>query len=428
MTVPAPVGTDPAGAGPVGPSPARPVRRLPEDWLRRDLLLTALLCVVSIEMTYLTAFAMPGLLRVDTGWAVLVGVAICLPVVTARRFPIPTGLVMMAMFTGFGIATGFETVGTNIAMFLAMHAIGAWEPNRRRATIARTVIVVIACTWILGEAVRGFYDPTTGERGVNAYFAMLMINVTVNLFYFTAAWVFGNRAWQQALQRQDLEDAAATIEDQRTVIARNAVELERIRIARELHDVITHHVSAMSIQAAAARRLLHRDADRAEQSLLSVESSARSAIEDLRTMVGTLRDPSTNAPSPTLAQLPEIVEDARRAGQKVELRVLDPLTDLQETASTALLRIAQESLTNARKHAGAAARVTVTLRRRSDDAAELDVSDDGFARRSALPGTGTGIQGMRERAEAVGGTLEAGAKETCGFLVRAAVPIRGGTP
>lgn len=201
-----------------------------------------------------------------------------------------------------------------------------------------------------------------------------------------------------------------------------AVEEERLRIARELHDVVAHHVTAMSVQAAAARRLIARDPDAATASLKQVESSARAAVKDLRSMVLTLRD-TDDAPSPrpTLADLAPLVESARGQGQHAIYEEIGTLPELTPAAELALFRAAQEGLTNAAKHAGPHATVHVRLRG-LPDAVELEVADDGRGTATSLPGTGTGLIGMRERITTVGGTLDAGPKPRGGFRIRATIP------
>lgn len=406
-------------------------RTLPENWLSHDLIVTAVLVLASIEMTFLMDVIYPTLFRLPLLHTILIGVLLCLPVALHRRFPIPAAVFGAVLFCLSCVLWPMEPYATAVAMFILIYGIGAWEPDRHRAVWVRAAICAAVFSALVASAVRGFYDPQFGERGVNAHFALLLIVLIVNTAYFAAAWVFGDRAWASALEREELAHAARVIEEQRREIELAAVELERVRIARELHDVVAHHVSAMSLQASGARRLLERDPERSAQILERVEETARSAIEELRALVHTLRDSATAAPAPTLDDLPALVAQSREAGMRIDLDQEADLPELSGNVSTALLRIAQEAITNARKHAGPNAHVQVTLRRAGADEVELDVLDNGVRSSALLPGAGVGIAGMRERAQAVGGTLEAGraaqipsVDAATGFLVRARVPVR----
>lgn len=178
----------------------------------------------------------------------------------------------------------------------------------------------------------------------------------------------------------------------------------------------------MGIQAGAARRLLDRDPDRAATALRSVEESAREAIAELGTMVGALRSTDeSDAPMPTLADLADLVRAAGEDGS-VHREVVGEPRPLSPAVELTLYRVAQESLTNVRKHAGPGARADVRLRY-LQDAVEIEIADDGGGVRAGrAPGLGVGQTGMRERVAAVGGTIEIGPKSRGGYLVRARIP------
>ena len=204
------------------------------------------------------------------------------------------------------------------------------------------------------------------------------------------------------------------------------MSLERGRIARELHDVVAHHVTAMGVQAGAARLTMSQDPRAAAEHLRGVESSAREAVTELKTMVHTLRD-GEEAPDsvPRLSDLEGLVAEARAIGQDAVLKRIGPEPQLPPPAQLALFRTAQEGLTNARKHAGPRAVVTVRLRTEASRV-ELEISDNGRGARPGNPaahGTGTGLIGMEERMASMGGTLDAGPKADGGWLVRATVPV-----
>src|SRR5690606_35866201 len=300
--------------------------------------------------------------------------------------------------------------------------VGAWCTNRTLAFRARLATVLAMAVWLLASAIRGFYSPETGEYGVQALFSWFVIQVMVNAAYFAGARVFGDRSWQQAVEREALERAQAEVRAQQAQLTEQAISLERLRIARELHDVVAHHVSAMGIQAGAARRVMGRDPERAEQALRSVEESARSAIAELGTIVGALRSRDEgDAPMPTLADLRDLVAAAREHGD-VALEVVGTPRPLSPIVELTAYRVVQEALTNTRKHAGPGARADVRLRY-LDDVVEVEVADDGAGVRGGRgAGLGVGQTGMRERVAAVGGTIEMGPKSRGGYLVRAAIP------
>jgi signal transduction histidine kinase len=214
--------------------------------------------------------------------------------------------------------------------------------------------------------------------------------------------------------------------------AAQAVVRERMRIARDLHDVVAHHVSLMGVQAGAARRMVDGSPEKATHSLVAIEESARQAVEELRRMLGTLReagdDPivdgtalDVDGPSTLrLSSIPGLVEHASTAGLDATYLTVGTVREVAATLESTLFRVAQEAVTNTLKHASPGARLDVRLRF-LDDAVELEVTDDGGAARAGTTGAGLGLIGMRERIAAVGGTLETGPRARGGFLVRARI-------
>jgi signal transduction histidine kinase len=204
------------------------------------------------------------------------------------------------------------------------------------------------------------------------------------------------------------------------------VTAERARIARDLHDVVTHSVSVMLLQTAAAREIMRQDERRSRALLESVEVSGRHALEELRRLLGSLsdRDGEGAMPSqPGVSEIPALVEHVRHAGAAVKLRVEGQPRAISRGVATAAYRIVQEALTNVLKHAhGAPSRVIL---RWSDSALELEIVDDGprrdGARRNAR--ASRGLAGMRERAAVYGGTLDAHPGLHGGYVVRARIPL-----
>ena len=221
----------------------------------------------------------------------------------------------------------------------------------------------------------------------------------------------------------DMQHRAQLLEEERAAHAREVVAVERQRIARELHDVVSHNVSASILQAGAARELLRTNPDRADRALLSVQEMGREAIAEMRRMLGVMRgadDVVSSIPQPRLSDLSALVARENELGLPTELIVDGPLDDLAPGIELSAYRIVQEALTNARKHANAN-RAIITLRR-SDAWFEVEVDDDGNGTSPSDDHPGHGLVGMRERVALFGGELASGSLNGRGFTVRAKFP------
>jgi signal transduction histidine kinase len=200
---------------------------------------------------------------------------------------------------------------------------------------------------------------------------------------------------------------------------------ERLRVARDLHDVIGHNISLINVQASMGLDLMDSQPEQARAALSAIKSASREALEELRTMLTTLRqddEVAPRSPAPGLDRLPELIELTRAAGLSVEVEVAGKAPPLPAAVHLAAYRIIQESLTNVARHAGRA-RVTVRVTYADADV-YVEVDDDGTASSDAPAATGTGITGMRERATALGGDLSAGFRRGGGFRVSARLPVR----
>jgi signal transduction histidine kinase len=221
----------------------------------------------------------------------------------------------------------------------------------------------------------------------------------------------------------EAKERAARAEREREERARRAVADERARIARELHDVVGHSVSVMTVQASAVRRLVDPDQDKIRDALLVVEETGREALAEMRRMVGVLRHPEEGpalAPQPSLEQIERLVAHAREAGLPVELRIEGEPVQLPAGIDLTAYRFVQEGLTNAIKHAQAAQ--AEVLVRYADGHVELTISDDGCGAGTG-EGSGHGLVGMRERVSVYGGEVEAGPRPQGGFRLRATLPV-----
>ena len=402
--------------------------------LRNDVWLAAGLLLGAVLSSALGSVA--GVYGTDSTqglqWGLLYSVGLTAPLALRRRFPeIVAVAVAIVFFVGVSVRIPEIYVG-NIALFIAMYTVGAWVDDRRRALYVRVAIIVGMFVWLLVTTFQSATAPT--EEGLSReglfspFVAFMLIQFLVNAAFFGGAYYMGDRAYASALERAALEDRTRELEAEREVTAAQAVALDRVRIARELHDVVAHHVSAMGVQAGAARAVMDRDPDAARAALAGVEQSARSALDELRHLLETLRTPNADsrtgdipsASTVTLAALPALVEHATENGLPTTLTIVGDEAPLSDVAQVNIYRVAQEALTNARRHGGTDASADVRLRYGAD-AVELEVTNTGRTAGPVRPGLG--IVGMRERAAASGGTLEAVPRARGGFLVRLRVPL-----
>jgi signal transduction histidine kinase len=221
------------------------------------------------------------------------------------------------------------------------------------------------------------------------------------------------------------DELQVKLEAARTAAAQRAVAEERARIARELHDVIAHSVSVMTVQAGAVRRLLQPGQERERLALEAIESTGREALTEMRRLVGLLRRQGTVpdfSPQPSMRAVDVLVGTIREAGLPTELAVEGEPRELAPGVDLAAYRVIQEALTNALKYAGPA-RAWVTVRWREDEI-EVEIANDGSSE-AVGDGTGHGLIGLRERVALVGGTIESGPRAGGGFVVTARLPHRG---
>ncbi|MFE2935268.1 sensor histidine kinase [Streptomyces sp. NPDC059278] len=238
--------------------------------------------------------------------------------------------------------------------------------------------------------------------------------------------VRSRRAFVDAI-RERADRAERTREEE----ARRRVAEERLRIARDLHDVVAHHIALVNVQAGVAAHVMDKRPDQAKEALAHVREASRSALDELRATVGLLRqsgDPAApTEPAPGLAVLDALVDTVRRAGLPVDVVCTDRRPPLPAAVDLAAYRVIQEALTNVRKHAGPGARAEVSVVR-VGATTEVTVIDNGFGGGGSNgDGGGHGLLGMRERVTALGGTLTAGPRYGGGFRVHAILPVEART-
>ncbi|TCP51847.1 signal transduction histidine kinase [Tamaricihabitans halophyticus] len=365
-------------------------------------------------------------------------VAVTLPLTVRRRFPLAVLLIIGALFIAAQARQTGDNFVPSVALFLAIYTSGAWERNRTVARWSRVGVIAAMFAWLGIGLLRYIVAPPTFERAagpLDPVLAAVLYDIVFNLLFFLSAYFFGNMAWTSARRLAELEHRASQLRESQEQNVRGAIVAERIRIARDLHDVVAHHVSVMGVQAGAARRVLDSDRELARTALRTVEQTARTAISELRGLLSVLRAESTKTPdvdepeqsehgsSPGLDQLPELVERTRSAGLEVSYGTYGEQRPISEAMALSAYRIVQEALTNVVKHAGAS-QADVRVRFLAS-ALEVEVTDDGRRGKTAMRATtrGFGLAGMRERVAVHGGELEAGNRDGSGYRVRASLPI-----
>lgn len=308
------------------------------------------------------------------------------------------GLTLVA--TLLAAAIGYRDLAGGYAVLVALYSAGRYVDDERWSYVG--LAGSFSCVW---------FDYLTGETTA--------VGVGFGLVVLSAVWYVGRRL------RTREEDAEERRREQ-AADADRAVQAERTRIARELHDVVAHRVSLMTVQAGAAKTVALDDPQAALQAMEAVEHAGRQALDELRHLLGVLRptgDEGSLVPQPGLADVPRLVDQFRAAGLDVSLQMADLPRGLPTRVDLSGYRIVQESLTNVLKHAGPKARTEVRVSA-ANGAVDIEVSDRGHAA-AGLPGSGYGIVGMRERALLLGGSLTAGPQIDRGFRVAAHLPVGG---
>jgi signal transduction histidine kinase len=341
--------------------------------------------------------------------ALALGVAAAAALAGRRRAPLATllvsGALVLVLFhldDGVGAAA---VLAPAVALFSVSLTRGRLE--QVLAALAAVAAVVAADTLIANNQVR---FATVGH--------IALVGVPL-----LAAEALRNRRAYVSLLLERLALAERTREEE----AQRRVEQERLRIARDLHDAVAHTLTTINVQAGVAAHLLDREEGNPRAALETIESASKDALDELRAIVGVLRDPDADAPvapAPNLGDLVELIERGRELGLDLSLEIGGTRPErLPEAVQVAVFRIVQESLTNARRHAaGAAVQVKLAF---GPDQLRLTVENRDGATANGTGGVGVGLIGMKERAAAVGGTLAAGPFEG-GFRVAAELPLRRG--
>src|SRR3954452_3143066 len=367
----------------------------------------AVLACLTAELELALSSAIQG----STWVNVIAAAGATLPVALRRRWPLAAAVTVAAVVAGQEALGGDLTensITPLLTLAMVVYGVSAYC-HRRRAFVG--LAAVLSLIWLE---------------------VLLADNTVGGDFLFTALlvfgpWLVGRIVATRVELARELSDKADRLEREQEKQAELAVAQERSRIARELHDVVAHNVSVMVVQAAAARRMIDHDAAKAKDALASVEQTGRSALREMRRVVGMLgqRDEELAlAPQPSVEELDWLIERAPEAGLAVDLTIEGDKKRLASGGDVSAFRIVQEALRNTLKHAGPA-KAQVTLKYGEHDV-EVDVSDNGHGVRAPADNgavTGHGLLGMRERVAMLGGEIEAGYRKDGGFGVHAKLPL-----
>lgn len=380
------------------------LRRAGARWRRlADIALALAILTLSlfvIEGANEGDFALRSLEEVPTG-AFFVFVPACAAIIWRRRWPVQVLAVCLAVTTIASVLDYSELIG--FTMVLALYGVGRHVANDRLSyaglggALAMILISIPIDEAPLGDAVFG-------------------------LGFLSLIWYIGRRMRFRG-------ERAAQLKRERAADARRMVAEERTRIARELHDVVAHRVSLMTVQAGAAKTVATVDPEGARRAMEAVETAGRQALQELRHLLGVLRpeaDLDGLGPQPGLADVPRLVGQFEEAGLEVSLTIEVQDANLPAGVDLSAFRIVQEALTNVLKHAGPGSRAEVHIFTRGNGLG-LEVLDDGHSP-TLLPGSGHGIVGMRERALLLGGHLDAGPRPGGGWHVVAQLPLESVPP
>jgi len=339
-------------------------------------------------------------------------VGVTVPVAFRRRRPIAAALTMAVALLLATALGGAPTQATGIVALIALvsgaYMLGARTQGRVLAAGTIALIVALAVDAIVEES-----------QTVSAllFFTFFVVGLPV---------AAGQATRSRAQLADELADRAVALERAREGEAQAAVQEERARIARELHDVVAHDVSVMVVQAAAAKRIVEREPDRAEEAIVSIEGTGREALAEMRRLLGVLRRGDEDlalAPQPSLSRVDALLARTRAAGLDVALERSGDDAPLPAGVDLAAYRVVQEALANVVRHAGAEhATVRLTYDPR---AVVVEVVDDGRGATNGGGKAGHGLIGLRERVDLYGGDFEAGPRAEGGFGVRARLPVAG---
>jgi signal transduction histidine kinase len=378
------------------------------SWLRERPWLVdvvVVLVVFAYNLPIQVAYVPDGLLP---GTGVVVSVGLCAPYVLRRRHPLAVfgGILLTAWLQ---LVLGVGIIPANFMLVFALYNVAV--RFRWPISVSAAGAVVL---WVLLAVV-----------------PWMESNLGLPFFVVVVAWTWGTTVRIRRDYVDGLKERARQLEREKESQARIVAAAERARIAREIHDIVSHSLSVVVVMAEGASLKVRTEPERAEKAMVTVRDTGRNALAEMRRMLDVLRDgePGSHAPQPGIAQVGRLIEESRASGLPVEMTLQGEPVEVPAGVDLVVYRVIQEALTNARKHAGPALGKVAVRLRCEGDSLEVRVTDDGKgpgARPGGGPGVGHGLVGMRERVAAYGGKLRTGPRPGGGFEVVATLPIGGG--
>ena len=344
-------------------------------------------------------------------WSIALILLSALPLLIRRYYPIAILIVAEVAQTLYFVTVALQNAPTIIGLLVALYTMTSLVERPISLRIVGCVGIVNALT-LLGGVILDRPGAWT--------------SLFVTTAFLLGGWGLGDSIRARRAYLLQLEERARRLELEREEGARRAVQEERTRIARELHDIVAHHVSAIAVQAAAAAEIVTRDPQAARNALEFIQGTSRQALTEMRALLAVLRsndDPDADrAPQPSLTQIDHLLNQSRATGLPVTLQIEGTIRPLPEALDLSAYRIVQEALTNSLKHAGPTEAAVVI--RYEQEALELTINDTGrgMSGEFADNGDGRGLIGMRERVALFDGELFTGSTQQRGFTVKARFP------
>jgi signal transduction histidine kinase len=356
-----------------------------------DTALAVLLAVLGIADMAREVPADPSRPADVLGYALVV--ALCAPLIVRRRAPRLTAALVLVFAVVFSVA-GYRQTVVGLPLVISLFTLGRQRDLRSSAPVLAAVPVMLAVSYLASR------EPVP------------ISDMASTVLFVAAAWWLG-----------------ASIRIRRAELTRQAIAAERLRIARELHDVVAHGMSVVAVQSGVAAHVMDTRPEQAKAALEVIASTSRAALDELRRLLDVLRPDDESAgslaPAPGLDRVRELADQLTHAGMTVRLRVEGEPADVPVAVDVTAYRIVQEALTNAFKHAGPGAGVDILIAHH-DGAVTVEVVDDGRGSPAPQPsGASAGLTGMRERVALFGGALEVGPVDGGGWRVAASLPLRG---
>ena len=348
--------------------------------------------------------------------AYLLSVGLTVPFSFHRRFPMAAIATNLSCLLAYGLLQFAAFPG--LSLFVLLFGI-ALHTDRVRALIALAAALIVLPVVLLAQP--------SGVVTTSTWTSVLLAAAV--------AWLTGENWRNRRARWSAMEARTARLEQEREERARQAVTEERLRIARELHDIVAHSMSVIAVQSGVGHHVIDTDVDAARRALAAIETTSREALTEMRRLLGVLRQDEEQAdklaPAPRLADVYGILEQLRDSGLDVTMEIEGGDRELSPAVDLCAYRIIQEALTNVIKHGGRAAHVTVACREREVD---IEVTDEGSGHMAPVggpspssvnAGAGHGLVGMRERVALFGGAFSAGRRPGGGFRVSAQLPYGG---